>query len=138
MALDDFTLLAKLLDLDVETHKIVKKFERSEKHVLAADIRHTVAHVEHLLIRAAKEQLEERRLRKAPERTKELLRQADVELEYMKLQIRKAHALRLINDDCYGKWSARVLEIGRLLGAWLKQAVAQIDKSRPRSQGRLV
>lgn len=137
MALDDFALLAKLLDLDVETHKIVKKFERSEKHVLSADIRHTIAEIEHRVIRAAKEQLEERRLRTAPERTKELLRRADVELEYMKLQIRKAYALRLINEDCYGAWSARVLEVGRMLGAWLKQVDAAIDKARPRVQGRL-
>ena len=137
MALDDFTLLAKLLDLDVETHKIVKRFEKSERHVLSADIRHTVADIEHRLIRAAKEQLEERRLRVAPERTKELLRRADVELEYMKLQIRKAYALRLINEDCYGGWSARVLEVGRMLGAWLKQVDVAIEKNRPRVQGRL-
>ena len=135
--MDDFTLLAKLLDLDVETHKIVKRFEKSERHVLSADIRHTVADIEHKLIRAAKEQLEERRLRVAPERTKELLRRADVELEYMKLQIRKAYALRLINEDCYGGWSARVLEVGRMLGAWLKQVDVSIEKNRPRVQGRL-
>lgn len=135
--MDDFTLLAKLLDLDVETHKIVKRFEKSERHVLSADIRHTVADIEHKLIRAAKEQLEERRLRVAPERTKELLRRADVELEYMKLQIRKAYALRFINEDCYGGWSARVLEVGRMLGAWLKQVDVAIEKKRPRVQGRL-
>lgn len=137
MALDDFTLLAKVLDLDVETHKIVKRFEKSERHVLSADIRHTVAEIEHRIIRAAKEQLEERRLRTAPERTKELLRRADVDLEYMKLQIRKAYALRLINEDCYGQWSARVLEVGRMLGAWIKQVDAAVDKARPRVQGRL-
>lgn len=137
MALDDFKLLAKMLDLDVETHKIVKKFEKSERHVLSADIRKTVADIEHCFIRAAKEQLEERRSRKAPVATRELLRRADVELEYMKLEIRKAYMLRLINEECYGRWSAAVLEVGRMLGAWIKQVEIAIAKASPHVQGRL-
>ncbi len=138
VALEDFTLLAKVFDLDVETHKIVKKFERSERHVLSAEIRQTVALVEHLLIRAAKEQLEERRKRLPPERTRELQRQMDVELEYLKLQIRKSYELRLVNETCYGIWATRIAEVGRMLGAWIKQVEAAIEKATPRHQGRLL
>ena len=63
MSLQNFTLLAKLEALDLEGHKICKRFEKSEKHVLSAEIRHTNANLLRLVIRAAKTQLEERRTR---------------------------------------------------------------------------
>lgn len=130
MALSDFTLLVKILELDVETHKIVKQFDKSERHVFAADIRHTIADIEHLVIRATKEQLAERQRHIVPEGTRALLHDVDVELEYLKLQQRKAFSLRLINEKCYERWSARVLEIGRILGAWIKQNDTALAKTK--------
>ncbi len=121
MALKDFALLAKVEDLDVYSHKICQGFNKAERHVLSAEIRHTLAHILHLIIRATKEQLEERRLRRPLVQTKELLRQCDVELEYLKCQIRKAYALRLINESTYGAWAQRVIEVGAMLGAWIKK-----------------
>jgi transcriptional regulator with XRE-family HTH domain len=38
VAFGDFAILAKVFDLDVETHKIVKRFEKSERHVLSCRI----------------------------------------------------------------------------------------------------
>lgn len=127
MALKDFTLLAKLEELDVMTHNIVKKFEKSERHVLSAEIRNTIADIEHAVIRATKKQLAERKRRVRPEKTLAVLCDADVELEYLKLQIRKAFALRLINEKCYGDWSRMVLEVGGLLGAWLKKLDTEVN-----------
>ena len=146
MALKDFTLLAKLEELDLEGHKIVKRFEKSEKHVLSAEIRHTNAELLHLIIRAAKMQLEERRTRKPLLGTRELLWQADVELEYLRVQVRKSFALRLINEKTYEDWSRLVHDCGGLLGAWLKkinEALGRAPDGRaagtapPPSQGRL-
>ena len=127
VALKDFTLLAKLEELDVMTHNIVKKFEKSERHVLSAEIRNTIADIEHAVIRATKKQLAERKRRVRPEKTLAVLCDADVELEYLKLQIRKAFALRLINEKCYGDWSRMVLEVGGLLGAWLKKLDTEVN-----------
>lgn len=127
MALKDFTLLAKLEELDVMTHNIVKKFEKSERHVLSAEIRNTIADIEHAVIRATKKQLAERKRHVRPEKTLAVLCDADVELEYLKLQIRKAFALRLINEKCYGDWSRMVLEVGGLLGAWLKKLDTEVN-----------
>lgn len=127
VALKDFTLLAKLEELDVMTHNIVKKFEKSERHVLSAEIRNTIADIEHAVIRATKKQLVERKRHVRPEKTLAVLCDADVELEYLKLQIRKAFALRLINEKCYGDWSRMVLEVGGLLGAWLKKLDTEVN-----------
>ena len=138
MALKDFTLLAKLEELDLEGHKIVKRFEKSEKHVLSAEIRHTNAELLHLIIRAAKTQLEERRARKPLLGTRELLWRADVELEYLRLQVRKSFALRLINEKTYEDWSRLIRDCGALLGAWLKKVgdgLAKAPENRPAGGG---
>jgi len=129
MALKDFTLLAKLEALDIETHKIVKRFEKSEKHVLSAEIRHTVATLLRLVIRAAKTQLEERRKRRPLVKTLELLWQMDVELEYLKVQVRKSFTLQLISPGCYEAWSRQILEVGGILGGWLNSTRDNVERA---------
>lgn len=142
MPLKNFTLLAKLEELDLQGHSIVKKFEKSERHVLSAEIRHTNATLLHLVIRAAKTQLEERRLRLPLVRTRELLWQADVELEYLKIQVRKAFSLKLINEKVYEQWTRSILACGGLLGGWLKkvnESALQAPAPAPRAtQGKLM
>jgi len=142
MSLKNFTLLAKLEALDLEGHKICKRFEKSEKHVLSAEIRHTNAAILRLVIRAAKAQLEERRLRRPLLSTREQLWKADVELEYLRLQVRKSFALRLINERVYEEWARLIHECGALLGAWLKRVNEDVDKIQGRKpesgQGRLL
>jgi len=134
MSLKDFTLLAKLEALDLEGHKICKRFEKSEKHVLSAEIRHTNAEILHQIIRAAKTQLEERRTRRPLLATREWLWKADVELEYLRLQVRKSFALRLINEKTYESWARMIHECGGLLGAWLKKVNEDVDKMQGRKQ----
>ena len=60
-------------------------------------------------------------MRKPLVQTRELLWQADVELEYLKLQVRKAFNLRMVNEAAYERWSRMILEVGGLLGGWLKK-----------------
>lgn len=134
VALSDFILLAKLEALDVETHKIVKRFEKSEKHVLSAEIRITLSNLLHLVIRAAKTQMEERRKKRPPLQTQELLWQTDVELEYLKIQVRKSFTLRLINEGCYEAWSRQIAEVGGLLGGWLKKTRESVEAAQAHAQ----
>ncbi len=50
MALQDFTLLAKLEDFDIFTHKVCQKFQKSERHVLSASIRDNIQQITFLVI----------------------------------------------------------------------------------------
>ncbi|MFV0423738.1 four helix bundle protein [Oleidesulfovibrio sp.] len=136
MSLKDFTLLAKLEALDIETHKIVKRFEKSERHVLSAEIRHTVATLLHLVIKATKTQLEEKRKKRPPVTTREILWQTDVELEYLRVQVRKSFALRLINEGCYEVWSRQIAEVGQMLGAWIKRNGEDLERFQGQSQAK--
>ena len=47
--------------------------------------------------------------------------EADVELEKLRLHLRLAHEMRLLNGGQYEHASRSLVEIGRLLGGWLKR-----------------
>lgn len=64
MARDAFILRAKIDDLDLETHKICQKFPKSERHVLAAEMRRIVNDIIRLEERASRMQLMVRRARR--------------------------------------------------------------------------
>jgi hypothetical protein len=74
--------------------------------------------------------------------TREQLWKADVELEYLRLQVRKSFALRLINERVYEDWARLIQECGGLLGAWVKRVNEDVDKVQGRKpesgQGRLL
>jgi hypothetical protein len=52
---------------------------------------------------------------------KEALSRADVELERLKHYLRLCHDLKIITIRQYEFASVRLVEIGRLLGGWLKK-----------------
>ena len=132
MALQDFTLLAKLEDFDIFTHKVCQKFQKSERHVLSASIRDNIQQITFLVIEAAKTQLEERRRKRPPVRTLDILKRADIRLEYLKMQIRKAHNLKQTDTRTYEAWAGMARELGGLLGGWLKSVDAWADQGGPR------
>lgn len=132
MALQDFTLLAKLEDFDLYTHKACQKFQKSERHVLSANIRENVQEIIFLVIEAAKTQLEERRRKRPPVKTLDILKRTDIRLEYLKMQIRKAYNLRQIDVKSYEAWAAQARELGSLLGGWLKKVEPAVESSTQR------
>lgn len=132
MALQDFTLLAKLEDFDIFTHKIYQKFQKSERHVLSASIRDNVQEIIFLVIEAAKTQLEERRKKRPPIKTLDILKRTDIRLEYLKMQIRKAHSLKQADTKTYEAWAGMARELGGLLGGWLKKVEPAAESCHPR------
>lgn len=134
MALQDFTLLAKLEDFDLYSHKVCQKFSKSERHVLSASIRSNIQDIIFLVIEGAKTQLEERRKKRPPVKTLDILKRADIRLEYLKMQIRKAHALKQTDTKTYESWAGMARELGGLLGGWLKSVDAWLDQGAQRKQ----
>lgn len=109
MALDGLKILTKLEELDAYSHQVVLQFPKYERHVLAADIRHTLASVIRNVIRAAK------RFHK-----KTTLEDLDVELECLRSHIRKALALKYVSVRRYEIWMRHVNEVGSMIGGWMK------------------
>lgn len=108
MSLNKLKILAKLEELDAYSHQACVQFPKYEKHVLAAEIRSALARLIKLVVRAAK------RYHK-----KTTLQDLDIEVEYLRCLVRKAHRLKYINDHRYRVWSNHVDEVGRMVGGWL-------------------
>jgi hypothetical protein len=86
------------------------KFPKSQRFVLAQQLQGSALAFYELLIRARKVR---------PNRN--LLVDADVELEKVRLHLRLAHELRLLSGGQYEHASRIVIELGRLLGGWMKR-----------------
>ena len=110
VALDSLQILTKLEELNQYSHQTVMLFPKSKRHVLAQDIRNTLATLIHLSITSAKRYYK-----------KTTLQDMDIELEYLRVLIRMSRNLGYINDHKYEVWSNHVAEVGRMLGGWLKR-----------------
>lgn len=106
--MNNFQLLEKIEALDVYSHKAVAQFPKSERHVLASDVREAVAGMMRLTIRALKQY-----------HKKTTLTDLDIEVDYLRKLIRKSHRLGYIDGHKYEIWSRHVDEIGRMVGGWI-------------------
>jgi hypothetical protein len=108
VSLQKLKILARIEELDAYTHIVLIQFPKHEKHVLAAEIRATLARIIKLTVRVAKKYYK-----------KTTLQDLDVEIEYLRSLVRKSHRLKYINAHRYRVWSFHVDEIGRMVGGWI-------------------
>lgn len=87
-----------------------EKFPKSERFRLARRLEDSAFTFYEMLIRAA---------RSKQKRT--VLLQADLELDKLRLYVRMAQARQLTNSRQYRYAAEALIEIGRLLGGWLKE-----------------
>jgi len=109
VSLSKLKILAKLEELDSYSHRVLIQYPKYEKHVLAAEIRNTLAQLIKLTIRTGKKYYK-----------KTTLQDLDIEVEYLRSLVRKSHKLKYINDHRYKVWSSHINEIGRMVGGWMK------------------
>ena len=86
-----------------------EKFPKSERFRLARRLEDSAFAFYETLIRATRSK-----------QKRAVLLQADLELDKLRLYLRMAHARKLTNPQQYRFAAAAVIEIGRLLGGWLK------------------
>ncbi len=91
------------------------KFPKSQRFVMAKRLEETALNFYDTLVAAGKEQ-------GARYKAKHL-RSADVELERLRHHIRLCRDLRLLSIGQYQHIAGMLVEIGRLLGSWLKNEV---------------
>jgi four helix bundle protein len=112
----------KWLDMAKYLYVVVQSYPRSEKYTLGADTRHTMIRVGRYIYRAnalSNESPEKRRM----------IEQADMELVDLQLLIRLAVELGFVSTKKYELLSGMVVEIGRMIGGWLK-ATDKIQQGR--------
>ncbi len=99
----------KCLEMIKYGYVVLKQFPRYEKHGLAAEIRATMWRTHRLIVTALK------RYHK-----KTTLTDLDVELTLLKRQARLSKELGHIDSRRYQIWITMMVEIGKMLGGWIK------------------
>ncbi|OGG75927.1 hypothetical protein A3A41_00530 [Candidatus Kaiserbacteria bacterium RIFCSPLOWO2_01_FULL_54_22] len=97
-------------------HERVSRFPKVSRHSLGARIETTVLDLLESLYLAQSKGGASRFL---------LLNKADIQLKILLAHLRLAHATRCLNDAGFAELSTISVEIGRMLGGWIKQTKAR-------------
>ncbi len=104
----EFKTLEKLSDMIEYAYPILAQFPRSEKFVLAADIKHIMLDALKLCVEVGKKKSK-----------KTALFNLDVQIETLKRFIRLSFHLKYLSPHHYEVWSRYVKEIGRMVGGMI-------------------
>jgi len=106
-----FLLLRKMEDMIKYGYACLRRFPKSEKFTLAAEIKQCAYAVLRLNITANKRYYK-----------KTTIRDMDVEMEMLKHLVRLAYDLKFLPHKQYESWQRMNVEIGRMIGGWLKSS----------------
>lgn len=96
-------------------YNALKQFPKHEKHVLGAEVRRSMLQLQRLILTALK------RYHK-----KTTLTELDIELAILKRQVRLAKDLRYIDLKKYQIWAGQLVEIGKMIGGWIRSVKQQV------------
>jgi hypothetical protein len=102
-------LVAKVEEIDIYSHQACHQFPKYEKHILAAEIRNCINAIVKLMVTAFK-----RKQKSAA------LFDLDVQVAFLKHLVRKSYSLTYINAHKFKVWTGHVIELGKMVGGWLK------------------
>ena len=106
---DKLMIRQKTTDMMIYAYPVLAQFPKSEKFSLCVDIKHVMDQMLELIIAAENKYFK-----------KTTLQDLDIEIAKLKAYIRLSHDLRFISTHTYEVWSAKVVEIGKMLGGWMK------------------
>lgn len=102
-------LMEKLEELAAYSHTVLHQFPKIEKFVLCAEIRTTLDRVIRGVVTGWKKY-----------HKKTTLSDTDIEVEMLRVLVRRAWRLRYINEHRFETWARHINEAGRMLGGWIK------------------
>jgi hypothetical protein len=88
---------------------VLRNFPKAERHVLGADIRAAMYGLLRLVVACNQRHYK-----------RTALTEIDIEVAVLKSLVRIAHTLKLIPFRQYENWSRMLVEIGKLLGGWIR------------------
>lgn len=107
--MENLIVFQKSHDCYLYLHAALTHFPKSEKFVLAADIKHTFFEMLKLFLTANKSKFKLK-----------VLYEADIQLEVLRFQLRVAKDLKMLKLKQYEILAANLSEIGKMLGGWIK------------------
>ena len=106
---EDFLMQQKVLDMMEYGYICLRQFPKSEKYALATDIKRCMDMILSRTVEAHKRYYK-----------KTTLQELDVELAKLQIYIRLSYNLRFLPIEKYENWSEKCVELGKMLGGWLK------------------
>lgn len=108
---NQITVIQKSYDLYRLTYEYTKKFPKSDKYALGEKIKTIILDILELLLEA---EIAKREW-KAP-----ILEKTSRKLDLLKLLTRLSNDIEILDDKKYLTLSEQLLEIGRMIGGWLR------------------
>ena len=109
--MEDLKILQKVYDMMKYGYEALAQFPKSEKFTLAADMKRCMDIILERVIEAHKKYYK-----------KTTLQELDVEIAKLKAYIRLAQDLGFLPFKKYEVWSGMIVEIGKMVGGWIKSA----------------
>ena len=106
---EDLKILQKIFDMREYAYGALAQFPKSEKFALCTDIKHSMDKLLERCIEAQKKYYK-----------KTTLQDMDVEIAKLRAYIRLSHQLGFLPPKKYEVWSEKLVEIGKMLGGWIK------------------
>ena len=119
MAAEELKILQKIFDMMDYAYPALAQYPKSERFALVTDIKRSMDTLLERCIEAQKKYYK-----------KTTLQDMDVEIAKLRAYIRLSFQLGFLPPKKYEVWSEKVVEIGRMLGGWLKT----VNSQRPASQ----
>lgn len=107
--IEELKILQKVYDMTKYGYQALAQFPKSEKFALAADIKRCMHTILERCIEARKKYYK-----------KTTLQDMDVEIAKLKAFLRLSQELGFLPFRKYEIWSKMVVEIGKMLGGWIK------------------
>lgn len=111
---EELKILQKIFDMMEYAYLALAQYPKSEKFALATDIKRSMDRLLERCIEAQKKYYK-----------KNTLQDMDVEIMKLRAYIRLSHKLGFLPMKKYEVWSGMLVEIGKMLGGWLKTVNGQ-------------
>lgn len=107
--MEELKILQKTFDMINYAYPALAQYPKGEKFALVADIKRCMDVMLERIIEANKKYYK-----------KTTLQELDVEVEKLKAYVRLSYNLGFLPPKKYEQWSGLVVEIGRMVGGWMK------------------
>jgi len=109
MSVAELKIQQKWEDMAQYAYVALRHIPKSERFTLGAEVRQSIWKGLRLIVRA-----------NTSRDKRKFLYELDAEIKTLQSLIRTAHSLQIIPDKKYRIWSEQLVELGRMLGGWIK------------------
>ena len=121
----DLLVQQKIYDMILYAYPALEQMPKAQKFSLAQDMKHCMDKIMRLTISANK---------KYTKRT--TLQELDVEVAALKVYLRIAYDLRYLPPKKYEVWSGMMVELGKMVGGWIRSQREAAEPQKPDAEKR--